>query len=72
MQNVVFKFRRPHGAERQMPSVRMTDALRHLSQSPEFLPLIADASSAGKALAIEVFQTRNGQPILIHFTKEKV
>jgi len=71
MQNVVYKFRRPRGSEQQEPSRAMTDALRCLSETVEMQPLIAEANKCSKSLAIEVFQTRNGQPILIHFTKEK-
>ena len=70
MQNVVFKFRRPRGAEHQTPSLSLTEALRHLSETVEMRPLIAGARKSGGAVAIEVFQTRDGQPILIHFTKE--
>jgi hypothetical protein len=70
MQNVVFKFRRPRGAEQQTPSLELTEALRHLSETAEMRPLIAEARKSGGAVAIEVFQTRNGRPILIHFTKE--
>ena len=70
MQNVVFKFRRPRGAEQQTPSLALTEALRHLSETAEMRPLIAEAIQCGKSIAIEVFQTHNGQPILIHFAKE--
>jgi hypothetical protein len=70
MQNVVFKFRCPRGAEQQTPSLSLTEALRHLSETAEMRPLIAEADKSGKSIAIEVFQSRDGQPILIHFTKE--
>jgi hypothetical protein len=50
----------------------MTEALKLLSEVEEMRPLIADARQCGKSLAIEVFQTRDGQPILIHFAKETV
>ena len=71
MQNIVFKFRRPSGSDSQQePSVAMTEALRRLGEAEEMKPLIAQASKSGKAVAIEVFQSRDGQPILIHITKE--
>jgi hypothetical protein len=49
----------------------MTEALHRLGEAEEMQPLIAEANKCGKSIAIEVFQTRNGQPILIHFAKEK-
>lgn len=69
MPNVVFKFRRPSGSGQQVPSVALTEALRSLSQSPEMQPLLAQARNAGKLVAVELFQTRDGQPLLIHFAK---
>jgi 4-aminobutyrate aminotransferase-like enzyme len=48
----------------------MTEALRRLSEADEMKSLIAEARGSGKSVAIEVFQSREGQPILIHFTKE--
>jgi hypothetical protein len=72
MQNVVFKFRRPSGAEQQTPSVAMTEALRRLGESEEMKPLIAEARKSGKSVAIEVFHSQDGQPILIHFAKETI
>ena len=47
----------------------MTEALRCLSETVEMQPLLAQASKRGKSVAIEVFQTRDGQPILIHFSR---
>ena len=69
MQNVIFKFHRPSGSRQQEPSAALTDALRSLSQTPEMQPLLTKARTAGKSLAVELFQTRDGQPILIHFAK---
>jgi len=69
MQNVVFKFHRPSGSGQKEPSVALADALRSLSQSPEMQPLLAQAQTAAKSVAVELFQTRDGQPILIHFAK---
>jgi hypothetical protein len=36
----------------------------------EMQPLLAQATKSGKTVAIEVFQSRDGQPLLIHFKKE--
>jgi hypothetical protein len=49
----------------------MTEALHRLGESDEMKPLIAEAGGSGKSVAVEVFQTRNGQAILIHIAKEK-
>jgi hypothetical protein len=70
MQNVIFKFRRPSGSELQQPSLAMRDALRRLSETNEMQPLLTQAAKSGKTVAIEVFQSRDGQPLLIHFNKE--
>jgi hypothetical protein len=69
MQNVVFTFHRPSGSSQQQPSVALTEALHSLSRSPEMQPLFDQARTAGKSVAVELFQTRDGQPILIHFAK---
>jgi hypothetical protein len=70
MQNVVFKFRRPNGSELQQPSLAMRDALQRLTEATEMQPLLAQATESGKTVAIEVFQSRDGQPLLIHIKKE--
>jgi hypothetical protein len=70
MPNVVFKFRRPSGSRQQNPSVAMTEALRRLSEAEEMRPLFAQASKSGGKVAIEVFHSRQGQPLLIHIKKE--
>ena len=69
MQNVIFKFRRPSGSQQQ-PSRALTEALHRLSEAVEMQPLLAQARQSGKSVAIEVFQNRDGQPLLIHFKKE--
>jgi hypothetical protein len=48
----------------------MHEALMLLSEADELQPLFSEADKAGKMVAIEVFQSRDGQPILIHFSKE--
>ena len=71
MQNVVFRFHCPRGAERQTQSVAMTEALHRLGEAEEMQSLLAKVSKCGGTVAIEVYQSRDGQPILIHFAKEK-
>lgn len=70
MQNVVFRFRRPTGSEPQRPSCALTESLHRLGESEEMQPLLAQASKGGKSVVIEVFQSRDGQPLLIHIKKE--
>jgi hypothetical protein len=72
MHNVVYKFRRPSGSNQQEPSLAMTEALRRLSEAAEMQPLLAHARQSGKSVAIEVFQNRDGQPLLIHIKREAV
>lgn len=70
MENVVFRFRRPSDSSQHQPSAAMAGALKLLSESPEMQPLLVAAGRVGRSVAIEVFQSRDGEPILIHFTKE--
>jgi hypothetical protein len=70
MQNVVFKFRRPSGSDPQQPSRALTEALHRLGEAEEMKSLLAQARQSGKSVAIEVFQTRNRQPLLIHIKEE--
>jgi hypothetical protein len=72
MQNVVIKFRRPSGSGQSQPSAAMHEALMLLSEAEEMKPLLTQASMTGNNVSIEVFQTRDGQPIIINFTKEPV
>jgi len=63
---VVFRFRRPSGSQNHEPSTAMTEALRQLSVAREMEPLLQAAHKAGREVVIEVFQSRDGQPLLIH------
>ena len=63
---VQFKFRRPSGAPTHAPSAAMQDALRRLSQAEEMQPLLKKAQAAGREVVIEVFHSKDGQPLLIH------
>ena len=70
MQNVIFKFRRPSGSQQHEPSRALTEALHRLGEAEEMRPLIVQARQSGRSVAIEVFQSRDGQPLLIHIKKE--
>jgi hypothetical protein len=71
MEMVIVRLKRPSGSVRQMPSKALNEALTCLADADEFQPLLSEASREGKALAIDVFQNRSGQPFLIHLKKEK-
>jgi hypothetical protein len=70
MRSVILRFHRPNGSELKQPSRALTEALHCLGEAEEMQPLLAQAREGGKSVAIEVFQTRDGQPLLIHFKKE--
>ena len=72
MDRVIVRFRRPSGAGRNLPSEALNQAMVSLADSDEMRPLLCEASSEGKALAIDIFQNREGRPILVHFRKESL
>jgi hypothetical protein len=72
MGKVIVRFKSPSGAGRKMPSESLHQAVVSLADSDEMRPLLSEASSEGKALAIDIFQNRAGCPILVHFTKETI
>ncbi len=63
---IVFRFRRPSSARNRAPSKAMTEALRHLADSDEMRPLVADARARRRDVVLEVFHSRDGHPLLIH------
>lgn len=72
MDRVIVRFKRPSGTGRRMPSAALNQAMVSLADTDEMRPLLCEASSEGKALAIDVFQNREGRPILVHFSKEEL
>ena len=70
LDSVIVRLKRPSGSQQHEPSGAMSEALRRLSETTEMQPLLAQATKSGKRVAIEVFQSRDGQPLLIHFKKE--
>ncbi|WP_109486039.1 hypothetical protein [Occallatibacter savannae] len=69
MNRVIVRFR-PSKAVRNLPSESLNDALVSLAGADELQPLLSEATEEGKALAIEVFQNREGRPVFINFRKE--
>jgi hypothetical protein len=72
MDRVIVRIRRSSGDGRKTPSQSLNQAMASLADSDEMRPLLCEASSEGKALAIDVYQNRNGRPILVHFSKEEL
>lgn len=69
-QRVIVRFKHPSGMRQSQPSEAMHEALVLLSEAEELEPLLCEAKSTGKRVTIEMFQSRDGKPILIHFGKE--
>ncbi|MGA2608876.1 MAG: hypothetical protein ABSH01_15640 [Terriglobia bacterium] len=63
---IVIRYCRPSGSCTRKPSAAMTEALRRLSEADEMQPLLRKASAARREVVIEVFHSRDGQPLLIH------
>lgn len=63
---ILFRFRRPSSVPRRQPSRAMTEALRHLAESEEMRPFVAEARARRRNVVVEVFHSREGHPLLIH------
>lgn len=72
MDRVIVRFRRSSSKVQSLPSESLNLALTSLADADELQPLLCEATEEGKALAIEVFQNRDGQPIFINFKKESL
>lgn len=72
MDRVIVRFKRPSGAVRKMPSAALNRAMVSLADSEEMRPLLCEANAEGKALAIDIYQSRSGRPLLVHFSKEEL
>jgi hypothetical protein len=70
LDRVIVRVRRPSGTGRKMPSAALNQAMVSLADSDEMRPLLCEANAEGKALAIDVYQSRSGRPLLVHFSKE--
>jgi hypothetical protein len=71
LDKVIVRFR-PSSNVQSLPSESLNLALTSLADADELQPLLCEATGEGKALAIEVFQNRHGQPIFINFKKENL
>jgi len=72
MDRVIVRFKRASGAGRKLPSEALNQAMVSLADSDEMRPLLCEATSEGKALAIDIFQNSDGRPVFINFRKESL
>lgn len=72
LDRVIVRVRRPSGKVQSIPSESLNVALISLVDADEIQPLLFEATDEGKALSIELFQNREGRPLLIHFSKEEL
>lgn len=63
---IIFRFRRSKEAQGRSPSTAMTEALRHIAESDEMKPFVAEAHAVRRDVIVEVFHSRDGHPLLIH------
>jgi len=70
MDRIIFRFKHPEGSRQSPPSAAMYEALMCLAQADELQPLIREADKTGKFVSIELFSSKRGLPLLIHFTRE--
>lgn len=63
---ILFRFRRPSNIPKRHPSKAMAEALRHLAESEEMRPFVAEARARRRNVVVEVFYSSDGHPLLIH------
>ena len=63
---IIFRFRRPSGIPNWQPNRDLSEALRQLDESEEMRPFIAKAHAQSRDVAVEVFHSREGHPLLVH------
>jgi hypothetical protein len=64
--DVVLKFSRPSGATGRKPSTSLANAMRQLAAADELKSLASEAGQHGRKLVVQVFQSAEGHPFLIH------
>ena len=69
---VIVRFKRPSAKLSNLPSESLNLALTSLADTDELQPLLCQATEAGRALAFDVFQNRQGHPFLINITQEEL
>ncbi len=71
MDKVIVRFKRSGNKAESVPSESLNLALSSLADSDELQPLLYLATEAGRALAFNIFQNRQGHPFLINITQEE-
>ena len=72
MDRIVVRFKRPSSKLKSLPSASLNLALTSLADADELQPLMCQATAAGRALAFDVYQNRQGQPFLINIKQEEL
>jgi len=72
MDRVIVRFKCGSSKVQSLPSESLNLALTCLADADELQPLLCEATEEGKALAIEVFQNREGRPVFINLKKESL
>ena len=72
MDRVIVRFKRPNSKVQSLPSESLNLALTSLADTDEFQPLLCEATAAGRALALDVYQDRTGRPFLINIKQEEL
>lgn len=70
LDRVIVRFKKPSSKVRCLPSESLNLALTSLAD--ELQPLVCQATEAGRALAFDVYQNRQGQPFLINIKQEEL
>ena len=70
LDRVIVRFR-PSGDGGSVPSESLSLALTSLAEADELQPLMCQAAAAGRALAFDVYQNRQGLPFLINIKQEE-
>ena len=72
LDRVIVRFKRASSKVQSLPSESLNLALNSLAGADELQPLICQATTAGRALAFDVYQNRQGHPFLINIKQEEL
>ena len=72
LDRVIVRFKQPSSKMQSLPSESLNLALTSLADADELQPLLCQATEAGRALAFDVYQNRQGQPFLINIRQEEL
>ena len=72
LDRVIVRFKRASSKVQCLPSESLNLALTSLASADELQPLMCQATAAGRVLAFDVYQNRQGQPFLINIKQEEL